>query len=65
MESNKDDFYIGSSEGETAVTVSPGENKTNLNHLDTLKVGQLTDDQMKRFKLGPYSKTSTPGSVSV
>lgn len=51
--------------GETAVTVSPDEIKTSVNKLDTLEVGQLTDEEMKRFELGPYSKNSTANSVSV
>jgi hypothetical protein len=35
---------------------------------DTLKIGALSDipdDVLKRFSLGPYSKTNTPGSTSL
>lgn len=31
----------------------------------TIEVGKLTDEEMCRFNLGPYSKKSTPGSISV
>ena len=35
------------------------------NKYQTIQVGKLTDKEMLRFNLGPYSKKSTPGSVSV
>ncbi len=32
---------------------------------NSIQVGQLTNEEMIRFNLGPYSKKSTPGSVSL
>lgn len=29
-----------------------------------LKVGQLTDEEMKRWQIGPYLNTNSPGSTS-
>jgi len=30
-----------------------------------IQVGKLTDEEMRKFDLGPYSKKSTPVSVSL
>lgn len=35
------------------------------NNYQTIQVGKLTEEEMLRFNLGPYSKKSTPGSVSI
>jgi hypothetical protein len=34
-------------------------------HYHTIRVGKLSDEVMKRFNLGSYSKTSTPDSSSL
>lgn len=31
----------------------------------TIQIGKLTDEEMRRFNLGHYSKKSVPGSVSL
>lgn len=44
-------------------TITPRFNESAS--ISNIQIGKLTDEQMKRFDLGPYSKKSTPGSISL
>lgn len=47
------------------ITCNVSENPSHNKEYCVLKVGKLTNEELSRFNLGPYSKISTPGSVSV
>jgi hypothetical protein len=44
-------------------TITPRFNKSAS--ISNIQIGELTDEEMKRFNLGSYSKKSTPGSISL